>query len=66
MSWFGWLTKPHILMTGLDIVAAYLELFAVLIFGAVVFAVWDTRRVNRIKKSHGPNCTCWTCMGVSR
>lgn len=65
MSWFGWLIKPKILVTGLDEVVEFSELFFVLILFYVVWAIYDIKRRNEIKRQHGKNCTCFTCMGVT-
>lgn len=61
---FSWMDKPRLLMTGWDELRMAIEITLVVIVGVLIFGWFDHRRRARIKKSHGPHCTCWTCMGV--
>lgn len=43
MEWFGWLTKPHYLVTGIDQMIGGAEFIAALIIGFALF-LWLVNR----------------------
>jgi hypothetical protein len=66
MSAFDWITKPKLMMSFLDYLFQYAEIGLLIFSMSLILYYRRSREIAQIKKLHGPNCTCWTCMGVTR
>jgi hypothetical protein len=51
MEWFGWLTKPHLLVSGLDRLIEFGELFVLVVVGGALYFVLFEDPKNKRKRT---------------